>query len=69
MIASLSLHAQNGSSALDPARLAAANINPKTGLASDYLNHFNEAIMLLEMLASCPECVDDFRAWKPMSYR
>ena len=32
-------HAQNGSPALDPARLAAANINPKTGLASDYLNH------------------------------
>jgi hypothetical protein len=26
--------------------LKAANINPKTGLATDYLNHFNEAIML-----------------------
>jgi hypothetical protein len=51
------------------ARLARANINPSTGLATDYLNHFNEAIMLLEMLESCPECVDDFRAWKPMSYR
>jgi hypothetical protein len=24
------------------ARLAAANINPATGLASDYLNHFYE---------------------------
>jgi hypothetical protein len=51
------------------ARLARANINPATGLATDYLNHFNEAIMLLEMLESCPECVDDFRAWRPMSYR
>jgi len=50
-------------------QLARANINPATGLATDYLNHFNEAIMLLEMLGSCPECVDDFRAWKPMSYR
>jgi hypothetical protein len=29
------------------ARLRAANINPRTGLATDYLNHFNEAIMLL----------------------
>jgi hypothetical protein len=50
-------------------RLADANINPLTGLATDYLNHFNEAIMLLEMLSSCPDCLDDFLAWQPMSYR
>jgi hypothetical protein len=54
---------------LDRARLAAANINPATGLASDYLNHFNEAIMLLELLPSCPDCLDDFLAWRPLSYR
>jgi len=53
----------------DGARLAAANINPATGLASDYLNHFNEAIMLLELLSSCPDCRDDFLSWQPMSYR
>jgi hypothetical protein len=51
------------------ARLAHANINPRTGLATDYLNHFNEAIMLLEMLSACPECIEDFLAWKSMSYR
>ena len=51
------------------ARLAAANINPTTGLATDYLNHFNEGIMLLEMMSSCPDCVADFLAWRPMSYR
>ena len=51
------------------ARLAGANINPCTGLATDYLNHFNEAIMLLEMLSACPDCIEDFLAWKPMSYR
>src|SRR5664279_1222341 len=50
-------------------RLADANINPATGLATDYLNHFNEAIMLLEMLSSCPDCRDDFLDWRPMSYR
>ena len=50
-------------------RLADANINPATGLATDYLNHFNEAIMLLEMLSSCPDCLDDFLGWRPMSYR
>ena len=36
------------------ARLRAANINPRTGLATDYLNHFNEAIMLLEMIPDMP---------------
>jgi hypothetical protein len=51
------------------AQLARANINPTTGLATDYLNHFNEAIMLLEMLSDCPECADDFLAWQPKSYR
>ena len=25
--------------------------------------------MLLEMLPSCPECVEDFLAWRPLSYR
>lgn len=55
--------------AVGGARLCGAHINARTGLATDYLNHFNEAIMLLEMLSACPDCVDDFRAWRPMSYR
>ncbi len=54
---------------LDRTRLLAANVNPATGLASDYLNHFNEAIMLLELLASGQECLDDFIGWQPMTYR
>jgi len=49
-------------------RRADVNINPLTGLATDYLNHFNEAIMLLELLSSCPECLDDILAWRPMNY-
>src|SRR6201997_2022596 len=48
--------------------LKAANINPQTGLATDYLNHFNEAIMLLEMIPDIPECAEDFLAWSPLSY-
>ena len=51
------------------AELLAANINPKTGLATDYLNHFNEAIMLLEMIPDVPECAEDFLHWQPLSYR
>jgi hypothetical protein len=50
-------------------RLRAANINPRTGLATDYLNHFNEAIMLLEMIPDMPECAEDFLGWHPLSYR
>jgi hypothetical protein len=58
---------------LDPdearaAALVAANINPRTGLATDYLNHFNEAIMLLEMIPDMPECSEDFLTWCPLSY-
>src|SRR5579863_3047193 len=50
-------------------RFRAANINPRTGLATDYLNHFNEAIMLLEMIPDLPESTEDFLRWRPLSYR
>ena len=50
------------------ALLQAANINPRTGLATDYLNHFNEAVMLLEMVPDMPECAEDFLDWHPLSY-
>ena len=56
---------------IDGARAAvlrAANINPRTGLATDYLNHFNEAIMLLEMVPDMPECAEDFLTWTPLTY-
>ena len=69
MTVPLTLPAQNGSPALDPARLAAANINPKTGLATDYLNHFNEAIMLLDLLPHTPECIVELIGWEPLSYQ
>jgi hypothetical protein len=50
------------------AELKAANINPRTGLATDYMNHFNEAVMLLEMIPDIPECAEDFLLWHPLSY-
>jgi hypothetical protein len=50
------------------AELRAANINPRTGLATDYLNHFNEAVMLLEMIPDMPACAEDFLVWQPLSY-
>jgi hypothetical protein len=63
--------ARTASAADNPARaaeLCAANINPRTGLATDYLNHFNEAVMLLEMIPDMPDCTEDFLTWKPLSY-
>ena len=53
---------------IERARLIEANINPITGLATDYLNHFNEAIMMLELAMQMPERIDDFCAWRPLSY-
>jgi hypothetical protein len=54
--------------ATDPFRLAEANINPVSGLSTDYLNHFNEAVMLLEMVPVMPECREDLAEWRPLSY-
>ena len=44
------------------------NINPSTGLSTDYLNHFTEAVMVLEMVGTVPECLDDLRAWQAKTY-
>lgn len=49
-------------------RLEGANINARTFLATDYLNHFNEVVMLLEMLPDMPECLEDIESWQPRSY-
>ncbi len=43
-------------------------VNPDTGLSTDYLNHFSEALMILEMLPAAPECLDDLLAWGPCNY-
>ena len=45
-----------------------ANINPATGLSTDYLNHFTEAVMVLEMVGTMPECLNDLRAWEVKTY-
>lgn len=52
-----------------PERLAAANISPVTGLSTDYLNHFGEAIMLLDLAGQAPEYQRELRRWRPQTYR
>ena len=44
------------------------NIHEETLLATDYLNHLNEIIMLLGMIPSMPECLEDAKAWEPKTY-
>jgi hypothetical protein len=39
----------------DPDLLKAANINPATGLATDYLNHYNEIAMMIATLGDMPD--------------
>lgn len=58
-----------GDFALWQARVAGANINPQTLLATDYLNHFNEIVMLLDMVADMPDLLDECKAWAPKSYQ
>jgi hypothetical protein len=48
---------------------AAALINPASGLANDYLNLFNEIVMLIEQLPDMPELIDDLLAWRPTTYQ
>ncbi len=48
--------------------LNAANINSASFLATDYLNHYNEIIMLLEMVPDMPDLVEDTYDWAPKSY-
>jgi hypothetical protein len=47
----------------------AALVNPASGLANDYLNIFNEIVMLIEQLPVIPELVSDLLAWHPVSYQ
>lgn len=45
------------------------NINSQTLLATDYMNHFNEVHMLMDMLPSMPDCIEDIREWAPKTYQ
>jgi hypothetical protein len=50
------------------ARAQGTNVNAVTLLATDYLNHFNEALMLAELVVDMPDMLEDFADWKPKSY-
>jgi hypothetical protein len=43
-------------------------VNPTSGLANDYLNVFNEILLIIEFLPTMPEMTDEALAWQPRSY-
>ena len=50
-------------------RARGSNVNEKTLLATDYLNHVNEIVMLFDLVPDAPECLEDCKAWQPLSYQ
>lgn len=44
-------------------------VNPVSGLANDYLNLFNELVMMLEQIPQMPELLEDLSVWRPVSYQ
>ncbi|MBP5856731.1 hypothetical protein KAJ83_06905 [Marivibrio halodurans] len=44
-------------------------INDTSLLSTDYLNHFNELVMMLEMVGDMPEMLDEAGAWRFKSYQ
>ena len=49
-------------------KIRGSNINAQTLLATVYLNHFNEIVMVLEMVPDFPDFLDDAKEWLPKSY-
>ncbi|PCI38705.1 MAG: hypothetical protein COB46_10730 [Rhodospirillaceae bacterium] len=50
-------------------RATGTNVNEQTLLATDYLNHFNELVMTMEMLADMPELFEEVQGWAPKHYK
>src|SRR3546814_16752458 len=44
------------------------NINATSLLATDYLNHSNEVVMVLELVPDMPEIIEEAAAWPPVTY-
>lgn len=49
-------------------RVRGKNICETSLLATDYLNHFNEVVMLIGMVPDMAEVLEDAKVWKPKSY-
>lgn len=50
-------------------RLKDTNIDDRSLISTDYFNHYNEVIMMFNMLPDMPELLDDIDKWDYMTYR
>jgi hypothetical protein len=50
-------------------RAHGSNVNEKSLLATDYLNHVNEIVMLVDLVPDAPECLEDCKTWQPVAYQ
>lgn len=50
-------------------RVKGTNINEVSLLATDYLNHFNEIVMILDMIPDMTDLLEEAKAWQPKSYK
>lgn len=60
--------ASNADGSLSAEALRAANVHPESGLATDFLNPFNEYIMLAELVSEGTLPGDVLDAWQPIDY-
>ena len=51
------------------AKVEGTNISSQTLLATDYLNHFNEIIMLFGLLPDMPDMIEECKDWVPATYQ
>ena len=72
MTASLPLRRETGHKLATLELLMQAHnlVNPSSGLANDFLNQYNEILLLVENLPILlPEMVDELLAWNPKTYK
>lgn len=60
--------AESASRVASIAAEARIGINAVTGLATDFLNQFNEVSMLLDMIGSDPSLIEELEAWQARDY-
>lgn len=49
--------------------MSGTSVSPRTGLASDFLNQFNEAEMIIDLAADDREMMAELLDWTPHCYR
>lgn len=48
--------------------VANTTINSETLLSTDYLNHFNELVMMFELVPDMPDMLEEAKDWVPKTY-